>query len=206
MLAAWELRARRNALHYIADFRESWDDNLDEFFLTGRDDVEKFLRPTNWGDTRDKSLLEIGCGVGRMTRHFAPRFARVVGVDISPTMIRRALKLHRGFTGIEFYTNSGSDLSRFDDNEFDYVISYIVFQHIPDPTIIYGYVREALRVLKPAGRLRFQARNDHAHPVPGTYNGASIDVQRVAAIASECGRKLLSVEGIGTAECFIEIG
>ncbi|MCC5877460.1 MAG: hypothetical protein JJU11_14665 [Candidatus Sumerlaeia bacterium] len=28
----WESRARENALHYIADFREKWDDDLQGFF------------------------------------------------------------------------------------------------------------------------------------------------------------------------------
>ena len=33
------------------------------------------------------ALLEIGCGVGRMTRWFAESFGEVHGIDVAPEMI-----------------------------------------------------------------------------------------------------------------------
>jgi SAM-dependent methyltransferase len=204
MLLAWELRARRNAMHYIADFRKKWTDP-DEFFATGRDDVESFLADAGWGETADKSLLEIGCGIGRMSRHLASRFGRVLGIDISPAMISAARELHRGYGNLEFQVGSGVDLSGVADASFDFVISYIVFQHIPKEEIIYRYIDESLRVLKPDGRIRFQARNDLAHSRPTTYRGASVHLARVREIAATRNAEVLSVTGEGTWKLFVEM-
>src|SRR3989442_10706589 len=41
-------------------------------------------------DPRGRTCVEVGCGPGRMTRHLAQRFDRVVAVDVSPAMLRLA--------------------------------------------------------------------------------------------------------------------
>lgn len=197
MKVAWERRARRNAMHYVADFRPEWDDEA-AFFQTGLDDTEKLLAAAQWGDTSGGRLLEIGCGVGRMTRHLAARFAEVDGIDISPTMIRRAKELNAAVPNARFHEGNGVDLSTFHDATFDFALSYIVFQHIPDEQAILGYVREALRVLKPGGRFLFQARTDRVHGSTDTYNGASIACADVERIAAEAGFHVERVEGEGT--------
>ena len=205
MRLAWEWRARRNALHYVADFREEWDD-LDAFFATGRDDAEAFLAGAGWTATERSSLLEIGCGVGRMSRHLAARFGSVLGVDVSPTMVREARRLNPEIANLEFRECSGVDLRGIPDASFDFAMSYIVFQHVPEEEVVLDYLREALRVLKPGGRFRFQARNDFKHLVSGTYHGASLRIPVVRAVARSCGRELLSVDGEGTAMCYFEVG
>ena len=48
--------------------------------------------------------------------------------------------------------SSGSDLALFPDDKFDFVYSYAVFQHIPSREVVFSYLREARRVLKPGGR------------------------------------------------------
>ena len=111
---AWERRARRNALHFIADYKDEWDDPA-EFFQTGRDDVERFLGATDWGDTSGAALLEIGCGVGRMSRHLAARFASVDALDISATMIAKARDLNAGVPNLRFHVGNGCDLRAFPD-------------------------------------------------------------------------------------------
>lgn len=40
--------------------------------------------------TRDKSVLEIGIGTGRLAARAAPRCARLTGIDLSPKTIARA--------------------------------------------------------------------------------------------------------------------
>lgn len=200
----WEARARENAMHYVADFKPHWDDP-EEFFRTGLDDTERFLAEAGWSATDGLRLLEIGCGVGRMTRHLAERFAHVTAIDISPTMIAEARRLNGHIANAEFREGSGTDLAGLPDASFDRVMSYIVFQHIPDSAVILGYIREALRVMKPDGEFRFQARNDMAHRVTDTYNGAGISLDAVRAIAEERGLRVHRVSGEGTHYCYMTI-
>src|ERR671936_920920 len=41
-------------------------------------------------DPHGGACVEVGCGPGRMTRHLAERFDRVVAVDVSPGMLALA--------------------------------------------------------------------------------------------------------------------
>ena len=43
------------------------------------------------------------------------------------------------------------DLANFADSSIDLVYSFAVFQHVPDPALVYRYIAEAFRVLKPGG-------------------------------------------------------
>jgi SAM-dependent methyltransferase len=205
MAAAWNYRAWRNARFYIADYRASWKGREEEFFLSGGYDTDEFLRDAGWSGTENSTLLEIGCGIGRMTRHLSARFGQVTAIDVSRAMIREARKLNSHLTNVQFCVNSGVDLRGFRDGEFDYVMSYIVFQHIPDPAIIYNYISEALRVLKPGGRFRFQARNDYAHWEADTYDGASVEIERVQEVVEHCACKMLNIRGEGTHRLFVEV-
>ncbi len=103
--------------------------------------------------------LEIGCGVGRDTVHLARHFERVDGVDVSPTMVRRALQ--RGMPdNVVLHALSGHDLQPLPDDTYDLVFSHLVFQHIADPEVIATYLRETARVLVPGGvaTLQFDTR------------------------------------------------
>src|SRR5215216_5407704 len=46
--------------------------------------------------------LDVGCGMGTFSRALAWRAGRVVGVDLSPQMVRIARERSRGFTNIEY--------------------------------------------------------------------------------------------------------
>ena len=198
----WEHRARENAMHYIADFRPDWQGDEQAFFASGLDDVRQFLDRAGWAEHRGGSLLEIGCGLGRMTRHLAAHFDRVVGLDVSPTMVQRARELNTQLSNVEFVEGNGVNLGQFSDAHFDRVMSYIVFQHIPAPELVEGYIAEGLRVLAPGGEFFFQARDDHGHDGRNTYDGAAIRRARVEQIAQRAGRSVVRVEGEGTQMCF----
>jgi ubiquinone/menaquinone biosynthesis C-methylase UbiE len=130
----------------------------------------------------------------------------VVGVDVSGEMIRQARALNPGLKNVEFVEGSGVDLRGIEDESFDAALSYIVFQHIPSRQIVYGYIREVLRVLKPGGCFVFQARNDFAHRWTGTYAGDSVVVSDVVNVARSHGRDAQVLKGEGTQYCYFLIG
>ncbi|MCC6548194.1 class I SAM-dependent methyltransferase [Candidatus Sumerlaeota bacterium] len=206
MRADWDRRARENAMHFVADFKEQWEDE-GEFFRTGEDDVARFLREANWTPemTGNASLLEIGCGVGRMTRALAGRFAFITAVDVSGEMLVRAYQANSHLQNVHFMQVNGSSFAGIADNSYDFAFSYIVFQHMPHADLIYEYVADTLRVLKPGGRFRFQARNDFLLVKHDTYDGASVDIPRVRDIANRLNASVESISGQGTQMCYIEL-
>jgi 2-polyprenyl-3-methyl-5-hydroxy-6-metoxy-1,4-benzoquinol methylase len=129
-----------------------------DFFRHGIQRVEEFLahglglgRPAG-----HQTALDFGCGIGRLTRALASHFDTVRGVDISATMIQRALELNGDVANAEFTCNTRPDLAIFQDATFDLVACDIVLQHLPDRRTVQGYLAEFVRVLRPDGLLVFQ--------------------------------------------------
>jgi SAM-dependent methyltransferase len=153
MQQEWDARARENARYYIAT---DVPEEEAPFYASGRADYQKFARAflDRSGFTPGgKTALEIGCGIGRMTRAFAEEFGEVIGADISPEMVDRARAHAPG--NARFVCVSGSDLAEIGDASVDFAFSYIVFQHIPEKSAILCYIEEAGRVLRPGGLFRF---------------------------------------------------
>jgi ubiquinone/menaquinone biosynthesis C-methylase UbiE len=153
----WDERARKNAFHYVASWREEWD--LDSFLASGEDDVSHLVLPAlaRCGlPATGERMLELGCGAGRMTHSFARRFAHVYAFDLSPEMLARAQRIHGEQKNILWLLSSGSDLSCVASDSMDFVFSYLVLQHLPKETLVFQYIREMLRVLRPGGAILFQ--------------------------------------------------
>lgn len=127
-----------------------WD--LDEFFATGRTEVKEVLDVTATRGivVNAGRALDFGCGVGRLTRALAEHFESCDGVDVAATMIERAVEFNQNGERVRFHHNDASDLSLFADESFDFVLALIVLQHM-QPELMRGYMREFLRVLRPAG-------------------------------------------------------
>jgi SAM-dependent methyltransferase len=155
MRARWRAFAREDALHYVAANRSRWDE--EEFYAMGAGLAAEVLAWAGEGIGRER-MLEIGCGAGRMLIHFAARFEHVIGVDIAPEMIERALP--RMPENVELTVVSGAGLEPIEDASIDLALSVQVFQHVPDPAVIGAYVAQTARVLKAGGRavLHFDTR------------------------------------------------
>ncbi len=105
-------------------------------------------RALAWKMVEGERILEIGVGTGK-NLPFQPRDREVVAVDLSPRMLRHAVRRGRGRPGLRFARMDAQALG-FPDVTFDAVVATFVFCSVPDP--IRG-LRQALRVLRPGGRL-----------------------------------------------------
>lgn len=96
-------------------------------------------------------VLDLGCGTGWATRLLAKAApgAGAVGVDIAPEMIARAEELH-SFTIRARYEVSAFEELALKDDSFSHVFSMEALYYAPD---IDKALAEALRVLKPGGRI-----------------------------------------------------
>lgn len=105
-------------------------------------------------------LLDIGCGVGRMEYVLYSKVNKCVGIDISASMIRLA-KRYVNWDNVHFAVTNGKDLKVFKNNDFNLVISILVFQHLPG-SIFVNYLNESFRVLDKGGKLFFQIPIDES--------------------------------------------
>ncbi len=109
---------------------------------------------------KEKMGLDFGCGCGRNIQNMIQRFKRFDGVDISSELVLQAktnvLKDGHDESKFAMYTCSGTSLDVLKSDEYDFVMSTIVLQHICVHSIRFGYLKEFLRVLKPGGLLSFQ--------------------------------------------------
>jgi SAM-dependent methyltransferase len=156
----WDERARENALYFV-DNEIGYDDpDTDAFWRRGEQVVERMLDMAGLTVGADEAVLDIGCGVGRLTRALAGRAGRVYGLDVSREMLELAKRHNPELENVEWLHGDGAGLAVVGDESVDGCFSHVVFQHIPDPEITLDYVREMGRVLRPGGWALFQVSTD----------------------------------------------
>ncbi|SPE39611.1 Methyltransferase type 12 [Candidatus Sulfopaludibacter sp. SbA3] len=209
----WDLRARENARHYVVTHQQQWSD--EEFYQSGeitmQEDILNDLANICQGrNPKEMTVLEIGCGAGRVTRAFARFFGAVHAVDISAEMVKRARNAVSDFPTARIYRNNGKDLSvvrRHWWNRFgigagvqvDFAFSTMVFQHIPSREIIESYVRDVHRLLRPGGLFKFQVQGAALGAIDpsGSWLGAPFTEPEARAMARRCGFEMRYQAGAG---------
>ncbi len=110
--------------------------------------------------------LDLASGEGRLSRFLTTLGHNVVGADASPAMVRGAAT-HQDASPV--LLADATELP-FADASFDLVVAYMCLHDIDDMS---GAVREAARVLAPAGRLC--AAIPHPLNTAGTFQGGDAD-------------------------------
>jgi SAM-dependent methyltransferase len=125
-----------------------------ELLATATDEVVARMR--EWGllgGSRD--MIEIGCGIGRLSLALAPEMAIVVGLDVSGEMIAEARRRGKGVANASFRQTPGRDLSGIADQSIDLVLAADTFPYLvaAGQGLAGRHVEEAARVLRPGGVL-----------------------------------------------------
>ncbi|HEX6389302.1 MAG TPA: methyltransferase domain-containing protein [Solirubrobacteraceae bacterium] len=220
----WDARARENA-EYFVDNRLDYNAGDERFFWEqGAKDLDGMLASVGAPALRaTDDVLDIGVGVGRLSRALAPRVGSLTGIDVSREMIARAAE-NLAEHDVRLIVGDGVSLAPLGDAELDVVVSLVVFQHIPDPQITLGYIREIGRVLRPGGWAVFQVSDDpdvHTRDYPrpsllqrllrraprGTddpaWRGSAVSLDDVRAAAADGGMTVAAVSGEGTQYCIV---
>lgn len=150
-----------------------------EFFASGEAQIAQELayQRARFGPFDPRSALDFGCGVGRLTRALAAVTGRAVGVDVAPSMLAEARR--DAPPTAEFLPILPGGL-------FDWIVSIIVFQHIP-PERGYPLLRRLLSHAAPGGGLTLQitAYRDARHRgAPGGRLVIAETIEPVAASVS----------------------
>lgn len=109
--------------------------------------------PNKWAN---KKALDFGCGCGRNIENLlnSANFDRVDGCDISLKNAEYSQKYVDNIFGpgkCKTWENDGYTLRPAEDNTYDFVMSHIVFQHIPNYDVRYSILLDIYRVLAKDG-------------------------------------------------------
>ena len=162
---------------------------LAEFVATGDREVPVYLEKLGLetDDDDDRTLLEIGCGIGRMTCAFTRRYGCVYACDLDAGFLERCREAVARFGKVDRLRTievlDGRSLAVPDDVA-DVAFSYITMQHC-DRRDALSLVAEAIRVVRPGGKIALNFRS---------WSGADPVVLPVGVIA----RGLMRVPGIGS--------
>ena len=189
----WEELAKENFKYYInTNFgREITDD---QFKQSGQEDYKKLLVNDGLIWTKD-SLLDFGCGAGRITEFMAKDFKSVVGVDIAPTMIVYGKKRLEGIKNVKFLETDGINIS-LPDNSIDFVFAHLVFQHIKERNMVEGAFREIYRILKRGGVFKVLLRSDKQPDMSKWWSGVEYSQDAIKTLYEKVGFKLIKIENV----------
>lgn len=112
----------------------------------------QFLKNNHLLDKKEIKILEIGSGTGALVNYLRHHGFNIVGTEYSEKMISISKSY---FGNLDIKRMSGENL-KFNDSSFDLVISFDVFEHIPDTD---SHLEEVKRVLKPNGIYAFGTPN-----------------------------------------------
>lgn len=117
-------------------------------------DLVSFIK-LNYGNKPIK-ILEIGCGTGEYTRRIAKQFpkSRIVGLDISPGILKVAKNKCKDLKNVSFVSKSAYDTG-YSSVSFDVIVGFYILHHID----IGKFNTEALKILKPKGLIYFYEPN-----------------------------------------------
>lgn len=101
-------------------------------------------------NSRKLILVDYGCGIGRMLKPVSKNGHRIIGVDISPTMIRLARKLAPDTYRFETIRNGKCPVR---SASADIVYSFATLKHIADMEAYWAAIDDMCRLVKKGGVL-----------------------------------------------------
>ncbi len=229
MRAFWDERADEDAFYFVDNRLSYGAPDAERFWREGEEALRWMFETLGVELPADADVLEIGCGVGRMTRALAATARSVKAVDISSRMLEMAREHNGDLSNVEWVLGDGISLAGVADESVDVCQSAVVFQHIPDPAITLGYITEIGRVLRPGGWAGLMVSNipeagwhrklglrvrlmqmlralsgrgprGQGHPA---WLGSAVQIEDVEAAALAGGSAVERVEGAGTAYCLV---
>lgn len=162
MKSDWNRRAKHHAQYWVAseDFHNDF-----KFSQSGQQTAQILLRSIAPFYDPSWSVLDIGCGMGRVLKPLADHFRYLVGIDVSSEMIERSKKWLEGLENVKTMETSGVDLGPLPSEHFNLIYSYVAFQHMPQP-VFERYLEECNRVLQLQGLLAFQIPIGRSQKIP----------------------------------------
>ncbi len=140
--SAWNPADEAEAMSLILN-----ETDTETFESTGRRDAEEIMgpliRPTD-------TVLDFGCGIGRVTKYAAPLCREIWAVDVSPSMLDMARDRLASLQNVRFALSDGISLQEPPADSVDFLYSLLTLQHV-EREDAFALLREFRRVLKKGG-------------------------------------------------------
>ncbi|HXY42790.1 MAG TPA: class I SAM-dependent methyltransferase [Acidimicrobiales bacterium] len=120
-------------------------DDADEFERSGREQAEILAAHLA---SEDAIVVDIGCGIGRVARHMAPRCKLLWAVDVSDEMLAMAAERLADRPNVRFARCADTRIPDIADSSVDFVYSILVLQHL-EREDAFLMLREIHRILRP---------------------------------------------------------
>lgn len=130
----------------------------------------EFLAETNLLKP-NKRILEIGCGIGSVVFELSRQGYDIIGTDISREAITYGIKKY-GDIRLEV---QAAEALPYEDQSFDVVLSFDLFEHIAR---IDKHISEVFRVLQSSGYYLFQTPNKYSNVIFETLSHKSLKWKR----------------------------
>ncbi|KQZ14065.1 ArsR family transcriptional regulator [Mesorhizobium sp. Root554] len=156
-LAGVKRRRQDRAAEYFSENAASWD-HIRSLHVPDRAVEAALLKLV--GKRPFQSMLDLGTGTGRILEIFSPLYRRGVGIDMSREMLAVA-RANLDKAGISNAQVRQGDIFSppVERDSFDLVTIHQVLHYLDDPA---RAIREAARLLRPAGRLAIVDFAPHA--------------------------------------------
>ena len=203
----WNSRAELDASSYVCASSKASEDNIQ---ASGLGDVEREFLP-RIQSYKHATILEIGCGFGRMSQFISKECNKLYSVDISSKLLEIARKRlsQEQYSHIDFLETDGLTIpDNVPDNSIDFAFEYIVFQHIVSPVVI-SYIRSIYKKLKPRGILIAHGRDIDTGideiTSGNTWHGSRFGSTVIAEAIHDTSFKIINEEGIGTERYWVTL-
>jgi ubiquinone/menaquinone biosynthesis C-methylase UbiE len=167
--------------------------DVEAFYCIGKEgvaNIQKNLARNGLALERFGSVLDFGCGCGRILRHMAQfKNVRFHGTDYNPLLIKWC---RENLPFAQFNVNELAGRLPYEDGQFDFVYALSVFTHLPEKEQFF-WLDELRRVVKPGGYCYFT--------VNGTFDFRT-PKQREAFDRGEIVVQHASVPGAGTCHTY----
>jgi 2-polyprenyl-3-methyl-5-hydroxy-6-metoxy-1,4-benzoquinol methylase len=149
----WQKRAKENPYWFISSYGSYHNRNMSEFWASGEQIWNDIKKKTGYTPTATDVVVEIGCGVGRLSRVISKEVAQIEAFDISEQMLELARQ--GDLKNVNFRLSNGGDLEPLSKSSAEMVLAYCIFQHLPSVDILRKYIDEMARVARPGAICAF---------------------------------------------------
>ena len=134
---------------------DSWEDTITSkkrylyYCLNQIQEIEKLLNRNGYSLFQFNSVLDFGCGDGRLTKHLFELIpnATIYGCDVGS---REVSQCKQNFTEGNFFVNKAKPPLNLQNYKFDFIFSYSIFTHLSEKNHI-AWLRELAQFLTDGG-------------------------------------------------------